>query len=150
VLSGAAGGHTFLVAPGSADSLRSLPWQDDARARLADDVGAGFAAVVIRQPVDIQGRPRLGWWRVDPRTGATIGVMESGYHQALTEEELEDAETQRRAFTRWRIDQDHGRMEAIRSRIARGRPVSDAARGELELYDLVDKMISMLYNLPLL
>jgi hypothetical protein len=32
-----------------------------------------------------EGVPGHGWLRIDPRTGATVGVMGSGYHQAKTE-----------------------------------------------------------------
>jgi hypothetical protein len=146
-LSGATGGKVLVVAPGNAGELRSLGWQDAPRARLAEDLGAGYAAVALREPVSIQGRPRLGWWRVDPRSGETIGVMDSGYHAALTEDEINRAENTRRSLFRWRVDQDHARMETIRARIARGRPVTDEARAALDLYDRVDKALWDLYLL---
>jgi hypothetical protein len=28
----------------------------------------------------VEGRERVAWWRVDPVTGETIGVMDSGFH----------------------------------------------------------------------
>ena len=146
-LSGVNGAKVLVVAPGKAGELRSLGWQDEPRARLAEDVDAGYAAVALREPVDIQGRPRVGWWRVDPRSGETLGVMASGYHAALTEDEIDRVENLRRSLFRWRVDQDHARMAAIRSRIARGRPVTDEARAALKLYDWVEKQLYELYEL---
>ena len=110
-------------------------------------VRAAVVTVALREPVNIQGRPRLGWWRVDPRSGETIGVMESGYHPALTEDEIDRAENTRRSLFRWRVDQDHARMETIRARIARGRPVTEEARAALDLYDRVERALWDLYFL---
>ncbi len=33
----------------------------------------------------IDGVPRIGWYEMDPATGETIGVLESGQHQALAQ-----------------------------------------------------------------
>ena len=33
----------------------------------------------------IAGRDRIGWWQVDPATGDTIGVMDSGLNSGTTE-----------------------------------------------------------------
>ncbi len=54
----------------------------DTRARLARDLSAGFAALVPERAVDLGGRPRTGWWRIDLVTGSTIGVMDSGLNEA--------------------------------------------------------------------
>ncbi len=79
-------GGVVLIKPSSAGTVQELGWPADAAARLAMDVDAGFMAVAVRQPVSINGRGRLGWWRVDPATGETIGVMDNGYHSSASED----------------------------------------------------------------
>jgi hypothetical protein len=37
-------------------------------------------AVVPKQPVVRAGQQRVGWWRVHPASGETIGVMDTGFH----------------------------------------------------------------------
>lgn len=70
--------------------VKDLGWPEDAAARLAANLEAGYAVVALRQPVEFDGQARTGWWRIDPATGETIGVMDNGYHQALTDKELTD------------------------------------------------------------
>jgi hypothetical protein len=53
---------------------------ENVAARLAASVDAGYVAVVLREPVPVRGSPRFGWWRVDPTSGETIGVMDTGLH----------------------------------------------------------------------
>jgi hypothetical protein len=66
---------------GARDSslIKELAWPEDAAARLSGDVDAGFVAVALRQPVSLDERPRVGWWRVDSVSGTTIGVMDTGF-----------------------------------------------------------------------
>jgi hypothetical protein len=49
----------------------------DLAARVAADLAAGFVVVV---PV---GPDAVGWWRVDPATGATVAVGDRGWGQAM-------------------------------------------------------------------
>ncbi len=67
----------------------------DARARIERDLAAGFAVVAPKQPIPVDAEggapPRLGWWRVDPATGATVGVMDTGFHAASVERRLVEA-----------------------------------------------------------
>ncbi len=65
-LSDAAGGVALDV--GSADLA----------ARVATDLAAGFVVVV---PVGTAGG--VGWWRIDPTTGATVAMGDRGWGQAL-------------------------------------------------------------------
>jgi hypothetical protein len=58
-----------------------LPAAPDVRARVEGDLRSGFLVVLPDRPVD----GRLGWWRVDPRDGSAIGVMDDGFHQGGTE-----------------------------------------------------------------
>lgn len=55
------------------------------RASLAESIGSGYVAVALGSPVEVSGRPRVGWWRIDPVTGETIGVMDNGLHAGLIE-----------------------------------------------------------------
>jgi len=78
----AAGSWLVLASPSEVDA--ALPtWSADARASLAADLRAGFAAVAPAavEPAD---RPAT-WWRVDPATGAVIGVSEDGRGDAAVE-----------------------------------------------------------------
>jgi hypothetical protein len=51
----------------------------DARARIAQDLDSGFIVVTPTAPAGPEGY--VGWWRVDPRTGVTRGVVGSGWGQ---------------------------------------------------------------------
>ena len=51
---------------------------EDARARIAKDLAAGCVAVVPVKQVEINGRPSVGWWRVDPNTGDALAMTEDG------------------------------------------------------------------------
>lgn len=70
----------------SAADANTLPANTpDAAARIRRAATAGSAIVVPPAPVKIAGRDRIGWWQVDPSTGDTIGVMDSGFNSSATE-----------------------------------------------------------------
>jgi hypothetical protein len=48
-------------------------------------VNAGRDVIVPVQPITIAGQARWGWWEIDPASGAVVGVMEGGQHQAMVE-----------------------------------------------------------------
>jgi hypothetical protein len=81
----AEGSRGLLIAAGDLDAVKALPWPEDEAARVAADVDAGFMTLVPRKAVLLDGEQRVGWWRVDPGSGETIGVMDSGLHMAATE-----------------------------------------------------------------
>jgi hypothetical protein len=62
---------------------REVPLSADARQRVDADVRAGY--VVLIPPRSVAGTGTTGWWRVDPRSGTTLGIMESGHGQGLVE-----------------------------------------------------------------
>lgn len=74
------GSRGLLVAANDQAAVGALPWPEDEAMRVGADIGAGFMAVVPRKAVEIDGIQRVGWWRVHPSTGETIGVMDNGYH----------------------------------------------------------------------
>jgi hypothetical protein len=57
----------------------------DVRVRIENNLSDGWAVVVPERPLVIRGKPRLGWWRVSLQTGETLGVMDTGFHQEMTE-----------------------------------------------------------------
>ena len=62
-----------------------LAVQDDARARMREDLAAGLTIVAPSRPVT-RGPDRFtGWWRIDPVTGATAGTPANGWAQCGSE-----------------------------------------------------------------
>lgn len=55
------------------------------RARVEQDLRAGYAAVVPGKGAELRGRAINGWWRIDPRTGEVLGMGEHGWGTAMTE-----------------------------------------------------------------
>ncbi len=58
---------------------------DDVRVRIESTLRNGWVVLVPERPIIVEGRPRLGWWRVNLKSGATLGVMDTGFHQETTE-----------------------------------------------------------------
>ncbi|MEO1576865.1 MAG: hypothetical protein AAFU65_18105, partial [Pseudomonadota bacterium] len=56
--------------------------------RIRGTLAAGHRVIVPARAARIDGRDRWGWWDVDPSTGAFVGVMESGQHQAMAQYSL--------------------------------------------------------------
>jgi hypothetical protein len=57
----------------------------EAIARLRAALADGWVAVGPRHPVVIDGVARLGWWLVDPSTGATTDLSDDGRGAAMVE-----------------------------------------------------------------
>ncbi len=49
------------------------------------DLAAGRVVLVTASPVEVAGRPRTAWWRVEPEGGACLGVGDTGEGQAVSE-----------------------------------------------------------------
>jgi hypothetical protein len=90
------GSRGMLIPARDLSAASALPWPEDEAARVGADVGSGYLVVVPRKAVLLNGQQRVGWWRVDPASGETIGVMDNGFHAAGTE----DAVTRARAALR--------------------------------------------------
>jgi hypothetical protein len=69
-----------------ADKMRTLglPAYDQGylEGRLAS---SGGVVMIPEKPISWEGRPRWGWWLIDPKTRETIGVLDTGLHQAMLE-----------------------------------------------------------------
>jgi len=67
----------------SAGDLTGIAMSPTGLKHLRDDLAAGFVAIVpVKTPT---GQPLNGWWRVDPKTGVTLGMLENGRGTAMSE-----------------------------------------------------------------
>ena len=82
---------SVLLSSGSLDLDESVP--ADARARVKEELAAGFVAIAPKKPVELAVRRRMAWWQLDPRSGETIAVTDQGLHGASTEREFVLVET---------------------------------------------------------
>jgi hypothetical protein len=60
----------------------------EATALMEEALAAGAVVVAPSEPVVMGGRDRVGWWRIDPVTGATVDVMDDGSGSEVTEYQL--------------------------------------------------------------
>jgi len=63
----------------------TLPYGPMASRLIRDAVTSGDVVIVPSEPVSLAGGERVGWWRVDPRTGITRDVMDDGAGQSMGE-----------------------------------------------------------------
>lgn len=69
---------------GNVSRLPETSYSPEAQARIADDVsGAGHVCITTPNPVDVGGLGLTAWWRLEPATGALLGVSETGAHEGL-------------------------------------------------------------------
>jgi hypothetical protein len=71
------GTATVVMRPG-VDDPAGLAISEAARARIAEALAAGYVVVVPERAVELGGEERVGWWLVDPTTGATADQMDDG------------------------------------------------------------------------
>ena len=57
----------------------------DARAYLSEDLTAGYMVVVPDHAPVINGQPAFTWWRIDPKTGGTLGRGPDGWGESMVE-----------------------------------------------------------------
>ncbi len=74
------------------DRLVKLGTPQDARARMAEALDRGWIVMAPEKGVAWEGRTRWGWWEIDPRTRETIGVLDTGLHQAMMQRTILEAE----------------------------------------------------------
>jgi hypothetical protein len=77
-------GATLKLAKAQSD-LGEVQIPGDAAARIRADLAAGQWVAMPSAPVVVAGAPRIGWWRIDPRTLQTVGVMDTGSLQNTVE-----------------------------------------------------------------
>jgi len=76
------------VTPAGRSGLQAISLSADTRKAISDDLDSGHAVVAPRTPVRDGGEDFVGWWRIDPVSGHTLGVAASGWGQELTEYEM--------------------------------------------------------------
>ena len=81
------GGAPVVVRGADAAPLAQLGMPPDVLARASVDLAGGDTLVVAGA-----GGGRWAWWRVDPATGQSVGVMDNGYNSALTDKANLDKE----------------------------------------------------------
>ncbi len=67
------------------EAYRSLELDPDSCERIRQDLEQGYIILAPRRAVEIDGREWVTWWRINPRTGQTIGVGGHGWGQAIVE-----------------------------------------------------------------
>ena len=58
---------------------------DDAKVLIADSLKAGYFIFSPSSPIEINGTKDVAWWRIDPRTGTTLGIADTGAGQSTAE-----------------------------------------------------------------
>jgi hypothetical protein len=78
-------GVTNWITLESRDELGGLDIPQDARQRIAADIAGGYSVVAPPKPVDFGTETFVGWWRIHPDTGDTLGIGETGWGQDMAE-----------------------------------------------------------------
>ena len=61
------------------EGLKKIGASPDAVARIIQELKEGQCVIAPSQPVTAGGKKGFGWWRVDPRTGQVLGLVEQGW-----------------------------------------------------------------------
>ena len=80
----AAQGIPTIVLRGAVPGV--LPYSPQATESIKAAVAAGQVLVIPAEPVALGGAERIGWWAIDPVSGATSDRMDDGSGTAATEE----------------------------------------------------------------
>ena len=91
VLSGARGAKIPIAAVTTSQQIQTLPVSPVARARMLNALADGTVIVAPARPVTIEGSTHFAWWEVDPASGETLAVGETGLHQGGSEYTLVEA-----------------------------------------------------------
>ena len=79
----AGGGKWVTITAADDHYVERLP--ADLRQRMRDDLAAGYTIVAPADAARAASAELTGWWRIDPRTGHTLGVSGSGWGQSAVE-----------------------------------------------------------------
>lgn len=66
--------------------LSTLAISGVAKARITEALTAGFVVIVPERAVALGGTEQVGWWQVEPATGRTFDLMETGRGQDVGED----------------------------------------------------------------
>jgi hypothetical protein len=73
------------LSPGDRRRLTSLGLSANAQTRVAQELSSGQLVVVPQPPVEFGSVSFVGWWRIDPVSGHTLGINEHGWGASLKE-----------------------------------------------------------------
>ena len=68
----------LALGPGDSQALAGAALTPDVRQRIAETIAAGYVVVAPSRAPRLNDRETMAWWRIDPASGATMGVHESG------------------------------------------------------------------------
>ncbi len=74
------------------NELEKLAMPDHVRNRALQALASGSILIVPERSIRFEGKDRWGWWQVDPLTRETIGVLDTGLHQAMLQRTVLDTE----------------------------------------------------------
>jgi hypothetical protein len=74
------------------DSLKKIGPPERVAEKLFAALDSGRIVVIPEKSIEWEGQKRWGWWDVDPRTMETVGVMDTGLHQAVLERTILETE----------------------------------------------------------
>lgn len=136
------GSSAMTVNAHDATAARGLPWLPDATERIASDVESGFMAVVPKASIEINRQQHVGWWRVDPTSGGTIGVMDTGFHEATSEDSI--LRSIQRFLLRFKINTlEHA--STLQWMAENGVRLTLRNRFDMALYYVVGELVTLLY-----
>lgn len=72
------------------EELEKLGMPDHVQNRALKAIASGSILIVPERSVRFEGKARWGWWEIDPKTRAAIGVLDTGLHQAMLQRTVLD------------------------------------------------------------
>ena len=72
-----------VIPPHESATLTTLPHTPETKASVQRDLDAGYVVIIPERPHD--DSQLSGWWRVNPRTGETLGIGTGGFGQQYVE-----------------------------------------------------------------
>jgi hypothetical protein len=72
-----------VLQPAQRSRLESMSLPLESRRRIAGDLDRGY---VVVSPDASRGEQSVGWWRINPSTGDTLGIGANGWGTSLTEQ----------------------------------------------------------------
>lgn len=73
------------------ENLRKIGPPKSVAEKIFSVLDSGRVVIIPEKGVEWEGQNRWGWWDVDPRTMETVGVMDTGLHQAVLERTILDS-----------------------------------------------------------
>ena len=74
-----------IIRTANQSTWQTVELPHDVRVRIERDLAEGYVALVPKKSILVEGRSMVGWWRVDPRDGQTLGIGETGWGSELIE-----------------------------------------------------------------